>query len=392
MRVAYVAAAPFISGAERSLQTTIVHVADAGIEPVVICPPASPLIDWCRANAMPVYTSPLPLRDKWHPLRWITGVRRMRALLTELRVDVVHSNQLWSYPVVGAAGLDLGIPRVLHIRDECSSAALAWFVRSGVEGVISISRHIGRQVELGWPATVRKPRIWTALNPVSLDPVLLDPVQMPTVQIETMPLQAAARESLGIDSDSVVFGFIGQIAPVKGLLELIGALDALPATRPWKLLIAGRDSHGGAYHRACVERVAALGLEQQVTFIGFLDDVAKFYHAIDVAVVPSLEEPMGRIPLEAGSYGKPAIAFAVGGLPEVVLDGITGWLVPPGDFAAFRAAMLTFIEHPSSTFGAAAMEFVVTTCDPRGYVKRLASIYQQLLEQHPAVHRRFAGL
>ena len=309
MRVAYVAAAPFISGAERSLQTTIVHVADAGIEPVVICPPGSPLIDWCRANAMPVHTSPLPLRDKWHPLRWITGVRRMRALLTELRVDLVHSNQLWSYPVVGAAGLDLGIPRVLHIRDECSSAALAWFVRSGVEGVISISRHIGRQVEHGWPATVRKPRIWTALNPVSLDPVLLDPVQMPTAQSETMPLQAAARESLGIDSDSVVFGFIGQIAPVKGLLERSGA--GRPAgDRPWKLLIAGRDSHGGARPPRVRGAIAALGLAA-----GDLHRLSKTSRSsIMRSTWPSSRRSGadGRIPLEAGSYGKPAIAFAVG--------------------------------------------------------------------------------
>lgn len=189
----------------------------------------------------------------------------MRGILKRHRIDIVHSNQLWSYPTHGVAALGLGIPRVCHIRDECSRDGLAWFVRSGADAIVSVSRHIGQQVELSWPTTIAKPRIWTVLNAMKIDPVLLNPVQMPDIDESDLPSQSV-RTNFGFDPAEVIysvlfglFGFVGQLAPVKGLLPMLDAVAGLPRSAPWRLLVAGRDPHGGQYYQACVNRVAALG-------------------------------------------------------------------------------------------------------------------------------------
>jgi glycosyltransferase involved in cell wall biosynthesis len=176
-----------------------------------------------------------------------------------------------------------------------------------------------------------------------------------------------------------VFGFIGQIVPVKGLVQLLEALSGLVNNAKWELVVAGRDPHPGAPHeKFCHQQVIRLGLSERVKFLGFLNDVQPFYQAIDVAVVPSLTEPLGRIPIEAGSYAKPCIAFAVGGLPETINHGETGWLVPVGDLEQLRVALRDFLDYPSAEVGLAARKYVEKISDPRRYVANLAEIYANL--------------
>ncbi len=320
MRVAYVANAPFISGAERSLQITLGHIRDADVDPVVICPGDSPLRAWCEAESIPVEPCALPVRDKRHLIQWLRGRRRMQRILERQRIDLVPSNQLWSYPICGAAGRRLGIRRICHIRDESSQPALEWYLASGTDGVVSISEHIGRQVAERWPDALKKPRIWTLLNPVRVDASPSDAAH-----------RSEARAALGISDTAVVFGFIGQIAPVKGVLPLIEALAGMHSPVAWQFLIAGRDPHGGDYYRACVDRATALGLEDRVRFLGFLDDPTVFYR----------------------------------------------------DFVALRHTLELVLADRSQAarLGAAARARAARQFDPATYVKRLRSIYDELLNQ-----------
>jgi glycosyltransferase involved in cell wall biosynthesis len=412
IRVAYTTLAPFISGAERSLQITLRHLPAAGVEPVVVGPPEAKLAPWCAEHGIAFIACPLPLRDKWHALRWWGGVRRLRGLLCEHRVDLVHANQIWCYPATGAAGRALGLPRVCHLRDEADPATLHWFCSPGVEAVVCISRHIQRQAEAAWPAGPGRPWITTLVNPVVLPPsaatapaavpprpvvaatavsptpaapnawaAIPEPIDLPRLPElhERLWLNGNARLTFGVPGHTTVFGFIGQIREVKGLLGLLDALAALPARYPWHLLVAGRDPRPGApYEKLCRERAGRPDLAGQVTFLGFLDDTDAFYQAIDVAVVPSLEEPLGRIPLEAAAFAKPSIAFDVGGLPDTIVDGQTGWLVPAQDWTALGAALAAFLELPGTQVGRNARTWVERVADPTGYAHRLAALYHRL--------------
>lgn len=372
IRVAFTSLAPFVSGAERSLQVTLRHLPAAGVEPVVIGPPGSKIAPWCVRNEVAFLECPLPFRDKWHPLRWWRSVRRMRSLLRNHRIDLVHANQMWSYFTAGAAGRDLGLLRVCHLRDEVAPAALHWCCSTGPEAAICISRHIAQQAEVAWPPGPRRPLIRTRINPVELPP-LPDPA-------EDERLRSEARRSLGVPPEATVFGFIGQVREVKGVLGLLDVLAGLPPGRPWHALIAGRDNDPGApYERLCRDRAARPDLAGRVQFLGYLEDTAPFYRAIDLAVVPSHEEPMGRVPLEAATFARPSVAYAVGGLPDVIRDGESGWLVPAGDWSALADALDRYLEDPHPGMGRTARAWVEEAADPVRYARWLTDIYHELL-------------
>jgi glycosyltransferase involved in cell wall biosynthesis len=372
MRVGFVSAAPFISGAERSLQLLVDQLPTAGVQPVLICTPDSALIPWCTANQVPYEVCLLPLRDKWHPFQWLAATRALTRFLTKQRIDIVHSNQLWSFQVAATSARALGLPRVCHMRDFTSPKAVRWCCTPGVEAVIYISEFLRKQISGVFSDMKVTPLMATLLNPVTLPPVL-SPAEVPSRRL-------VARRRLKLDEAAFVFGFIGQVVQVKGLLELLNdVLPKLDGRRAWQLAVAGRDPRPGApYESACREVIAHRNLGERVKWLGFLENVDDFYSAIDVAVVPSQEEPLGRVPLEAAAYAKPSIAFATGGLPETIEDGVTGILVPAQDFARFAAAMDASFHHDSERLGQVARAVVERKCEPRAYAARMASLYRSL--------------
>lgn len=388
MKVAYLSLAPFISGAERSLQVMIRSAPAAGIEPLLLCPPTAKLIPWCEANGVRYVTVPLVDRDKRHPFRWFNSVARVAHVLHRERVDVIHSNQVWCFAAASTAASLLGIPRVCHMRDEVGVEGIQWWCKSGVEAVICISEHVSKLVQPAWATARRAPRFRTLINPVML--TMVDSVS--EVIVEDVMARIEARRLFGLRENTTVFGFVGQVVAVKGVLELIEACRGLVGDKRWHLLVAGHDPHTGRpYEQACRARVEELGLTDRITFAGFLNQMSDFYNAIDVAVVPSLQEPLGRIPLEAAAYGRPSIAFATDGLKETIADGITGWLVPKGDVAALRAALHVAIESPDALLvaGAEARQRVRAGCDPDRYMMELAHLYQELLTNRNSAGYRY---
>jgi glycosyltransferase involved in cell wall biosynthesis len=369
MRVAYITKAPFISGAERSLQTLLRYVAEAGVEPVVVGPPGCRLFPWCESQGIPFEACPLEVPDKWHLLRWWSSQRHMRSVLRTQRIELVHSNQIWSYPAVGTAARALRLPRICHMRDEVTPEAVRWWLAAGVEGIVCVSRHIERQVAAGLPAAPPRPWIATLLNPVVLPDLAPE---------EDGATRRAARQRFGLTESAVVFGFLGQMVPIKGLPPLLEALAGLRDDPRWHLLIAGEDPRPGRPHEAeCRRLVRERGLTDRVHFLGFLDDVTPVYQALDCAVVPSLVEPVARIPLEAAAHARPVIGFATGGLPEIVRHNETGWLAPTGDVEALRGLLAAFVDRPTREFGLAARAWVQQTCAPQAFAQRIAELYRQ---------------
>jgi len=354
------------------LQILIRHLPEVDVEPLVVCPPDSSIIPWCVENRIPFVSCMLAQRDRRHPFRWWSSVRQIRKKLHANKVNLVHSNQLWSYPAAGRAGQDLGLPRICHIRDEISPEAIAWYGRSGFDAVICISRHVEKSTSGSWPSDQMRPPIYTLLNPVEL----------PNIDESTglAARRSLAKTQLGVGDGKLVFGFIGQIIPIKGLQILLDALAPLKGISDWELIIAGRDPRPGAPHESvCRQKIIDLGLSERVRFIGYLNDVTTFYSAIDLLVVPSLEEPLGRVPLEAGAFGKASIAFAAGGLPETIEDGKTGILLEIGNEHALSQALIGFLNHPDAMMGAQARKKVEREFNPHFYVKELKKFYSQLI-------------
>lgn len=162
------------------------------------------------------------------------------------------------------------------------------------------------------------------------------------------------RRQLGIAEHEVVIAFAGQIAPAKGIDHLLAALALLPPNECPHLLIAGSSTlwrsvdTAGHDDQSPFERElrrASDGLP--VTWLGKtpVTQMPAVLLAADIVCCPSVvQEGLATINLEAAAAGKPVVASRVGGIPEIVLDGATGVLTPPGDEAALAAALRRLAE------------------------------------------------
>ena len=156
--------------------------------------------------------------------------------------------------------------------------------------------------------------------------------------------KAEAKAALGIRAERVVL-FFGFIRDYKGLRYLIESLPQVRAKLDVHLLIAG-EVWGDAkpYH----ELISQLGISASVTFVeGYIpnEEVARYFAASDLVVIPYVSATQSGIVQLAYGFGKPVVVSRVGGLPEVVEEGVTGYLVPPQDSASISNAVLDFYQH-----------------------------------------------
>lgn len=150
------------------------------------------------------------------------------------------------------------------------------------------------------------------------------------------------REELELRENPLV-GFVGRLAPEKGLEHLLhaaaGILNTLPST---KFILAGEGPE-----RLTLEKLAKqLGIEKSVIFLGRRSDLASIYASLDVFVLPSLSEGMPLAVLEAMAAKRPVVATRVGAIPKIVKDQQTGLLVDAGDIAGLQSAISLLLGHP----------------------------------------------
>ncbi len=145
-------------------------------------------------------------------------------------------------------------------------------------------------------------------------------------------------------SGTPVIGAVARLAPVKGHQHLIEAAPAILRRFPDACLLLVGD---GELRGALEERAKALGLADRITFTGFRRDVPSTIAGMDLVVLPSLNEGMGRVLVMSMALGKPIVATRVGGVPELLGEGEAGVLVPPGDSAALADAICMLLENPA---------------------------------------------
>jgi glycosyltransferase involved in cell wall biosynthesis len=189
--------------------------------------------------------------------------------------------------------------------------------------------------------------------------------------------RAEIRAELGIGAGEVVAGTVGRLSPEKGGVDLlIRAMASLRAEYPQVRLVVVGD---GPLRPQLESMAGEVGLP--VIFTGTRTDVPRLLGAIDLFVLPSLLEAMPIALLEAMAMRLPVVATRVGGVPEIVRDGIDGLLVAPGSAAALHAAIGQLVGSPAlrCRLGEAAQARVLSRFTIEGMVKRVEGIYDRLL-------------
>jgi glycosyltransferase involved in cell wall biosynthesis len=144
----------------------------------------------------------------------------------------------------------------------------------------------------------------------------------------------------------IVIGNLGRLHHKSGQRHLLAALQRLASDAslpPWRCVIAGDGPEG----RSLAELAGRLGLSSRVEFVGHEDAPDRFLQSLDIYVQSSIAEGMPNAVLEAMATGLPVVATAVGGTPEVVEDGVTGWLTPSGDDAAIARYVTRLATDPA---------------------------------------------
>ena len=195
--------------------------------------------------------------------------------------------------------------------------------------------------------------------------------------VESMIDRGKGRAQLGLSQSALVLTSVANLFPYKGHADLLEALHLLKDRLPneWALLVAGRDIDGNLDRlRSLAEN---LTLTQHVRFLGVRRDIPAVLSAADIHISASHYEGFPNNVLEAMCAGLPVVATAVGGVPEQVVDGGTGLLVPPSEPAALARAVLALAEDPSrrQALGNAGRERVAREFALRRSVAALEQAY-----------------
>jgi glycosyltransferase involved in cell wall biosynthesis len=160
--------------------------------------------------------------------------------------------------------------------------------------------------------------------------------QVPTGAVEK-------KRSLGLDQNGLVVGFIGWLLPIKGPMHLLKAMKDVWQDHLDTILVFIGKGDLDVDLRAEALKTSANG---RINFLGWRNDIDEIMPLFDIFVLPSLNEGMGRVLVEAMAAGKPIVASNVGGIPDLVKHDHNGLLVPPGDEKALAAAIRQLINYP----------------------------------------------
>ncbi|MCI0655807.1 MAG: glycosyltransferase, partial [Acidobacteria bacterium] len=189
------------------------------------------------------------------------------------------------------------------------------------------------------------------------------------------------RASLGLDSRSRVIGSVGRLdEPVKGYAVLLEALEILGRTMPDTLCLICGD---GPSRTQLEESVRERDLSAKVRFLGERQDIPLVLQALDLYVQPSLSEGFGLSVLEAMATGLPVVATKSGGLPEVVREGVTGDLVPPGDAPLLAQRIHSLLEDPArrAAYGKQGEDRARREFPLQRMVRGWSELYRELLRE-----------
>ena len=186
----------------------------------------------------------------------------------------------------------------------------------------------------------------------------------------------AARKAVSGTGGPPVILFVGRLRHAKGLDVLLHALAGLPVAG-YQLRIVG----DGELRKSLENLAVTLGVRDKIVFLGFRSDVTALMSSADCLVLPSRWEGMPNVVLEAMAIGLPVVATRVGGIPEVIEHGLTGWLVPPEDPLALAAALATALadRRRARCIAESARQRVARDYSIEAMSERTLEVYTQVL-------------
>jgi glycosyltransferase involved in cell wall biosynthesis len=299
---------------------------------------------------------------------------RVAAFLRSEKIDILHTHLFEPSVVSLPAGTMVGTrARVMtrHYSDYHTRIDKQWHVRMDQlctrlsHRVIAVSRHTAEhmiEVEEAPPEKIR-----TILNGIDFE----------RVKVSGGDASSRIRREFNAE-DAYVLLICARLHPEKGYEYLLDAMPLIKARTNKRtiLLVAGRGTFEAEYRA----RVKALGCEDEVKFLGFRKDVPDLMAAADLVLLPSVAEAFGLVLAEALYLGTPVVATRVGGIPEIIDDGVDGVLVPPQDSEALANAIVELLHDPDRrrAMSGTAKNKVIERFQFEAMVRAYERVYEEL--------------
>jgi len=362
IKIAYFVISEVRAGVEEHILDLMLHLDRRRFEISLICPPKLAAAFQDDFKAFPFHVHGIKVRG-WRDLKSLFGLYH---LFRQEKFDIIHSHMFRSSFICTPVAKLAGIPVVI----ETDHGREAW--RKGIiKGSYFIDRIIARLTNKIIAVSEACGKYLLDEKGLSAEKVIVIQngrdlsIYSPDIPVEISPL----KKELGIQDGCTIFGVVGRLEVQKGHIYLLEAIPKIMKTsKKFKILIVG----DGSLREELESKAKELGIKDHLIFTGFRSDIPKLLRVIDIFVLPSLFEGLPLVAIEASATGKPVIATAVDGTPEVIIDGKTGILVPPRDPESLSKAMLSFLYNPS--------QCMFLGQNGRDYVNQKYSIQRQIRE------------
>ena len=336
MRIIYICSVRVSGGTGVRARRVARLMAGRGHSVLFCARPDTPAVELARGDGLAVSTD-LALVPGFRPAKFLSDRAALRRLVDRWKPDVIHaylSPEYWT----SALALGRSPTRPLLVRGRGIVTPIRphsfnrWLHNRRTDLVICACERIaGLYRALPGFDTSKVRVVHDAVDAERFRPGVLGP---------GVEAKRALRTALGVAEDELMILSVARLTKIKGHVHLFGALAAVAERLgPWRLVLAGRENE--------IEMVraqaAAAGVAERVVFAGLREDVPQLLDAADLFVLSSIgSEGSSRATLEAMASARAVVAADVGSLPDFVLHGETGLLVPPSDAGALGRAILEF--------------------------------------------------
>jgi glycosyltransferase involved in cell wall biosynthesis len=360
-----------IAGGNRALLGLFDHLDRNRFGPISVLPAPGPMEEELRTRRVPTAIVEFEAALAAGRLRSTQLVWRFARLMFRQNVRLLHANDVRCYRHAAIAAQILGAHRICHLQFPAENSTLAWGFKVRPEVVVTCSRQMGLDLEASRLECLGSVRIVPVENAVDTQK------HRPPENLHGL------RRNLGIDAHSHIITIVGSVSERKGHRDFLDVARQMLARWPEALfLVVGDDIEGkGAYRLAMEAYARTLGIDARVRFLGFRHDTVDWVAASDVIVLPSLKEGLPLSLAEAHGCGKPVVATRVDGIPEIVEDGVTGFLFAPRDVTGLAAGLSRLLEDESlrNRMGAAGRRRAEEIFSQRAHAEKIQRIYGQVL-------------
>jgi glycosyltransferase involved in cell wall biosynthesis len=358
MRVLHTESSTGWGGQENRTLQEAIQMRARGVDVLFACRRGAKLGQRAQELGFPV--DEFPMRNSFDPVSTLGLARAFR----RHRVDVINTHSGRDTLLAGiAARLIPNRPRIVRTRHLILPITSKATYSLLPDHVVCVSQAVQNYL-----ASAGVPNSMMSTIPTGVDTARFDPAAT----------EATLRDELQLPADAPLIGTVAILRMKKGYLDLIAAIPRVLAAVPDAHFVFAGD---GPQRQNIEHALATAGLNERVHLLGLRRDIPQVLKSLDLFVLPTHQEALGTSYIEAQAMGVPVIGTRVGGVPDTMIEGKTGLLVPPHDPPALADAIIALASDPERrrAMGEAGRRRVLDEYTVQRMAERMHALYEQVL-------------